>query len=376
MTRLRGQLNKTSSDTWVARARLAPLMPRVVVVLLGLGAILTLLGPPAFADPPGPTNYRTLVTEVRPEASGVEVRVLGGDSYLQIDARGVDVLLRGYDLQELYLRWLDDGTVEVNVNSVTYQQNQSRYGLDGPGAIRKLGPGVPPDWEVVSTTGSYAWHDHRIHWMSPASVPPNVDPSLGVPQLAYEWPEPITLEVDGQVVEVSGELRWFPDRSPAGPLVMSAAVLAVLVAIGRRHRATTMRAGIAIGIIAAGAVGVAENVGLAPGVQPQILSVILPATALVVALTSLALLDRPETGNVLLGLAGVPVIVWFLTHLSALTRPVLPVGPEPLVRVAVALSLGVGVGMVVLAGQHVFTQPVLDVKATSVASSEGHADKA
>ena len=194
------------TNTLRLRLSMRALLSGVVVIITML-----LLAGPAHADPPGPTNYRTVVTGVSPAIEDIEVRVLGGDSYLELTSFDVDVLLRGYDEQELYLRWLNNGTVEVNLNSVTHYQNQSRYGLGEEGLPNNVGADVPPNWEVVSTSGTYAWHDHRIHWMSPSTLPPNVDGSVDEPQLAYEWPEPIRLQVDGRQVEIAGE-RWFRTR--------------------------------------------------------------------------------------------------------------------------------------------------------------------
>ena len=37
-------------------------------------------------------------------------------------------------------------------------------------------PTLPPDWQTVGTGGTYAWHDHRAHWMSP-NPPPAASPA-------------------------------------------------------------------------------------------------------------------------------------------------------------------------------------------------------
>lgn len=337
-----------------------PVASTTTRILTSLFLLLILLlgsARPAFADPPGPTNFRTEVTGVEPGVEGIEVEVLGGDSYLQLTAIDVDVLLRGYVGLELYLRWLDTGEVQVNTNAVAYAQNQSRYGLQGETIPSTSGADAPPNWETVATNGTYAWHDHRIHWMSPSTLPPNVDPSRQEPQLAYEWPEPIVLEVDGRTVEVEGRLTWLPDTTPAVPVVAAVLLLAAVVIAGRRRPMATIGLALSLGAASAVVIGLAENVGLAPGVQSQPLSLVLPVVALAVTAAALVTRDRGDTALAMAGLAGVPLLVWVVSHLGALVKPIVPYGPGGLVRTFVAVALGLGLGAVVVAGRTVLSSP-------------------
>ena len=67
---------------------------------------------------------------------------------------------------EPYLRFNADGMVDENLRSPTRADNESRYG--GSSSAGSARPGdVAPQWAQVATDGSYAWHDHRAHWMSP-----------------------------------------------------------------------------------------------------------------------------------------------------------------------------------------------------------------
>ena len=121
--------------------------------------------------------------------------MLGGDSFPQLTVEE--------GREALYLRFEASGEVCENRRSQTYYQNQSR---NNPGAADRpdeLGADVPPDWVLVSTTGSYAWHDHRIHWMSPITLPflavaedsgeeRTVGPDADEPQLTGSiWMDPV-----------------------------------------------------------------------------------------------------------------------------------------------------------------------------------------
>ena len=53
----------------------------------------------------------------------------------------------------------------ATANAVATAANESRFGT----ADRAPDPDAEPEWETVATDGTYAWHDHRIHWMSPTA---------------------------------------------------------------------------------------------------------------------------------------------------------------------------------------------------------------
>src|SRR5262245_27592241 len=95
----------TASGTRARRWCVRPI--RAVAVVALVMAALVAMAPPAGAHDLGgrqPTDVRSRVTAVRPEAAGVTVRVveLGGRLELRNDSR-VDVVIMGYD-GEPYLR--------------------------------------------------------------------------------------------------------------------------------------------------------------------------------------------------------------------------------------------------------------------------------
>ncbi|HQZ37339.1 MAG TPA: hypothetical protein PK020_23135, partial [Ilumatobacteraceae bacterium] len=97
-------------------------------VATAAAVFVALLSPAvAYADSPGPTDYRTVVTSIEPAVSGVQVAIVGGDSFVELRVEaGVAVEVPGYSGGP-YLRFAADGTVEENRASPTYYANASRY---------------------------------------------------------------------------------------------------------------------------------------------------------------------------------------------------------------------------------------------------------
>ena len=138
--------------------------------LLVTFAALLVLSPPAVAaaDAPGPTDYQSAVISIDPPTPTIHPSVVGGDSFLllRVDA-GTTVEVSGYQSEE-FLRFEADGDVFENRASATYAASRSRYDGSLPEGFDTE---APADWQRVSTDGSYAWHDHRIHWMADVRPP-------------------------------------------------------------------------------------------------------------------------------------------------------------------------------------------------------------
>ncbi len=346
---------------------------RYVVGVTCLLSVLT--AGPAAADPPGPTNYRAEVLEIEPPTDAVEAEVLGGDSFLRLTvAEGHEALLRGYDGEEAYLRFSANGEVHVNRRSESHYQNQSRYSPGEADRPDQVGPDVPPDWELVSTTGSYAWHDHRIHWMSPTTLPfrattddggegQQVDPSLGEPQVTTVWSDPIPLTVDGEQVGIVGEVTYLPDASPVPALATAVLVLVAVVWLGRRAPATGIVVGTVTGAVVALAISVPLVVGLPIGVEAQPVQVLVPLIALLVVAAGLSVRSRSAFALVVAGAAGIPLLGWAVTNLGALSAPIVPpaVVPSTLVRVALGVVVGGGLGGLVLGIRDLLTGGALSL---------------
>lgn len=234
-----------------------------LALLLVLAAVLVVGGAgPALAHGAGgddATNYRSQVGAVTAagggparQVDGVTWRVLAGDALLEVEHTGTsEVHVEGYE-GEPYLRIGPDGVFE-NVMSPAGYLNADRY------AAVEVPDGVvadaAPRWVRVSDGSRWYWHDHRVHWMA-ATLPPavKVDPSQEVEVLAWTVP----FSVDGEELQVSGDLRWVPPppRTPwlAGAAVAMAAP-AALLARGHsgwsRRRGVLRGAGLALGLATA-----------------------------------------------------------------------------------------------------------------------------
>lgn len=316
--------------------------------VLGLVAAWLLAGAaPAIADPAGPTHYDSVVTSVETvegEAVDVEAEVLGGDAFLVLRVPpATRAEVPGYD-GEPYLRIAEDGTVEVNHRSPTHWFNEDRYGADVPEVADVE---ATPVWREVADSGAYAWHEHRIHWMSP-DPPRQVDTAVREVQVVFDWQIP--LRVDDREVVVRGELAWYP-----GPPVWMPALLVVL-ALGLAGALVFLlripvAALAAVGGVAAAVAGLAQVTGQPPGGEGEPFVVALPVLAAGAAGLAL-LLGRREPGSGrarLLGAAsGLPLLVWGVLQAGALTRPI---APEPMtgasLRPLAAAALGIGAVSVV-----------------------------
>lgn len=327
---------------------------RGLALALGVGLLVVGAGP-ALADPPGPTGYEATVVALEPPVDGVEVAVLAGDSFLRVVNAGRRIDVPGYDGEEEYLRFEPDGTVWVNLRSVTRWQNEDRYADVAVPA--DTGPNVPAQWEQVSDDGAWAWHDHRIHWMSPTTVPGPVDPDLDQPQEALTWSVPI--EVDGSAVAVTGALTWLPPASPM-PTILAGLALAVAgVLVARRTRAVAVGVVVGIAVAVTGVVGIAMVVGLPAGVTSDVFPLVLSGIAALLLAVGLATRDR-AWGLLVAGAAGIPMVVWAVTQWAAVTAAVVPPDgvPDMVVRIAVGLALGGGATALGIGVRDVFTRPL------------------
>lgn len=318
------------------------------LVLLGLGSA------PASADPPQPTDYRSTVTEVNPALpAGAEVRVVGGDSLLELTLpSGHRAVVFDYPTSAddpstvPYLRFDADGTVRRNRLAVATTANDSRYGT----STEVPDPGADPDWETVATDGSYAWHDHRVHWMSP--VAPRAvgdDGQVDLGGADGTWSVPVT--IDGTPTVVTGTLVLEDPPSLLAWGLLAAMAGGATFAIGTRWGP---RAGAGVGAAAASAallVSWATWTAVPADAGASILPVAIAAIALLGAIVGL--LPR-TTGPVSLRLVGAAasaaaLLGWGIVRWTVLARAVLPTTLAPsLDRGVTAVAIGVGLGLAAL----------------------------
>ncbi len=180
------------------------------------------------------TRYRSVLTHVSPLVAGVKWQVIDlNDEVELINHSGMTVTVYGYS-QALanvaydggpYARILGNGTVQVNENSPAYYLNKSFY-ADYANVPKSASGAAPPRWVTEAKTGTYTWHDHRIHYTSPA-VPLQVK-DVHRTTFIFDWYIPIV--VGSTRGYLAGKLYWIGEKSFSVPI--GAIIALVVVAVG------------------------------------------------------------------------------------------------------------------------------------------------
>lgn len=318
-------------------------MKKPLVVAMLATAFLGFDVGPVRADPARPSNYVSEVTAVTPEVPA-EFEVVGGDSFLQVTGiPGHIVEIPGYQA-EPYIRIEADGTVLINERSPSHWINDDRYARVSPPPDADFA--ASPGWVSVGSGGRYAWHDHRIHWMTPESPPPVVG-DVEVEVLAWSVP----VMVDGTSAEVAGSLRWLPPTNPVPPLAVGLLAAAPLAALARRRPAIAAAGLLTVGGAAALVVGLTQLAASPPGAGGEVLMWAPPALALAGGIVSLARRGRGQLADMAAAVGITLLAVWVLLRLATLWMPSLVSDlPAPVERALVAtaaVTVLVGIGAVI-----------------------------
>ncbi|MBP8210656.1 MAG: hypothetical protein KAY11_13910 [Ilumatobacteraceae bacterium] len=322
-------------STWSATARAG----RVLSVMLAL--FVALPAGAAAADSAGPTDYRSRIVAIDPATPQVHASIIGGDSFLELRVdRGTAVEVLGYR-SEPFIRFLADGTVQENRTSASYFVSKARQGAALPADFVD---DAPPAWHTVATDGRYAWHDHRVHWMTD-SRPPGRHPGDVVLR------EQVPLLVDDVAVSIIVESVWMPaaSRTPVwlGAIVgLAAGLLAGLG--GRVGSLSRWRALPTLDVaLLATFVGAWQYRTLPTETGPQVGWFALPAIAAAAAAGAVALHWRGNrsslTSNALLLLAGVNLAAWAWMRREGFSKAILATNaPGWLDRFAAAAAISCG----------------------------------
>ena len=348
-------------------------MRRIVLSVMAAAAGLCLAASPASAHSVSgvsATNFHTSLKSVTPDRPGLEVKVVEAGSRLQVENRtGTEVVVFGYK-DEPYLRIGPDGVFQNKLSTATYI-NATREGQDPPDSAKNAKVG-DADWEKLSSEPVARWHDHRIHWMLPTDPSP-VQAKPGQRHVIIpEWV--VTMKQGTETITVKGDLVWVPGPSALPWFAFVAALVALVVVIGRRPNWGT-------GLAAVTAVLVAVDMFHALGLGLANAGDLGERLAKSVTQAPLALLDwaagalaivwllrrRPGSrgvsprqgrrepsqadGLTVAVLAGLLVaLLGGVSDVSALSRSEVPFGfGAGLARLTVAASLGLGFGLAVAA---------------------------
>ena len=313
--------------------------------ILALGISLVVLGAgPASADPATPTNYRSEVVAV--EGLGVDkVAIVGGDAFVRLTAvAGMTVVVLGYEGEE-YIRYGQDGRVEVNQRSPAKYLNDDRYAnVELPA---EADASREPRWETVATDGTYSWHDHRTHWMSPTPPGSVLSGGEGSTVPIFDWVLP--LAGDGGQGRIIGTLTWVPSASGAPWAIV--AFLALLVAAVAAFRLRPALQAVVLLILAMLALvaAIAAIASQPPEGRVYGIDVVGPPVAVALAAyAAFASRSSEQAGSRFVLIGSVALAVWGALRIDVLTRPILPtLLPYGLDRMITAIVLGGATGLAV-----------------------------
>jgi hypothetical protein len=173
----------------------------------------------------GNPNFRSTVRAVRPAVEGVDAQVVNFDDSIELRNRtGQTLIVKGYR-GEPYVRITADGAVSVNRRSPSRYLNDDRF-TEGVEIPAEADSKAAPVWEPVDRTGTYRWHDHRIHWMA-RSLPPQVKDE-GKRTKVFDWRVPIA--VGGRPAAIAGTLTWVGKQGGGFPLAAAIAFVVIVLA--------------------------------------------------------------------------------------------------------------------------------------------------
>lgn len=322
-------------------ALLAQLLAAVLLGTVLASAVLIPVAPPAAADAPGPTDYVTTIVGLEPPIAGIELEVIGGDSFILMRVpAGLDVVVTGY-ASEPYLWFRPDGQVLENRASPATWANQNRFGeTDLPDGVSA---DAPPRWSAIGENGTAAWHDHRSHWMNPGK-PLGSEPG----DLVIDNAIPMIVSGRDVVIRVESHLLAPPPVWPAfvGLAVGAAAVVAAI-------RSSRFGAAIALAAVAIAslALGLAAFGSVPSVTEPSQLLWLLPVIGIAAAVMLMGLRNRLSTTVYLDGLVtagGAAVAAWGISRFDAIQRSFIPSdAPANLDRIVIVVAILIGCAAVI-----------------------------
>ncbi|MGH3815347.1 MAG: hypothetical protein ACRDUV_23340 [Pseudonocardiaceae bacterium] len=316
--------------------------PRRVLRLAVLTVLFALINPaPAAAHIAGsggsPSNYRTVVTAIRPAVPSVAVTVGPGGQWVRVTNQGAaEILILGYRGEPFLL--LSQNQVRVNELSSTAADTGQARGSPAFQDPAAQDPATGPRWVQLRDGGSATWTDARI------------EPPVESQRASGFWALPLV--VDGQQATVLGSRELIPPPSP-WPWVAALGLLAAAVAaIGwMRNWHRPMAAVIVAGIIAF--VLHLIGTGFAPQQGGPVfgwvgVGAVSAFSLLIGAVAVVSTLRRSESAPDRLVTVGIMVLLLAATDISVLWYSQLPfAGPAVLDRGLTVLTYAAALGLLV-----------------------------
>jgi len=323
---------------------------RVFAVAVGLAVLLA--PGVAHADAAAPTDYRTTVVSVAPEIDGLVVTIEGGDAFVRLTAPDdTEVIVYGY-AGEPYLRFSRTGEIATNRFSSATYENEQRYGaVEVPGFVDYS---AAPEWDNVASGRTWAWHDHRSHWMDDEPLI-GLEPGESLPL------QTIPITVDGRPVGITVETTLV--ASPSWwPAAIGILIGLQLVLLGWWVGPATATLTTIVVSLAAAVAGVGQFLSLPSETGPLHLWWIMPTIALLAGVAAIATYGRSELLiRGLLALSGLQLAVWAYSRRAVFTKPVLPTDVAFWFdRAATGAALAGGVAIALLAIRSMLTGPTPD----------------
>ena len=225
-----------------------------------------------------PRDTVSVIESISPALpAGVQVSIVGADTYLRVESRGVAIEVPGYE-GEPYVQIDVDGRVQINDGSMTTLLNSERYGNV---ELSSFVASDVPKWRTIATNGIAMWHDHRSHWMSPLR-PATID-DKGTVQ-SFDIP----MVIGGINTTISGTL-YLREKASIGWWLFGVAALVGAFVLSLARRRAFFRAIAVVSLVGTG-VGAAEYMGLPDGarITPVLLLFSLAASAI----AALSLVNR------------------------------------------------------------------------------------
>ena len=221
------------------------------------------------------------------------------------------------------------------------RQNEDRYGaVELPDTVDA---DAEPEWVTVAGDGTFAWHDHRTHWMNRAR-PPGASPGEQILEAV------VPLVVDGSEVDVAVASYW--EEGPGTGSWVAVIGIGALAAIAAVALPGLWR-WLPLWVTAALAtvMGFAAHRSVPSETGPPLTLWVLPVAALVALALGTPVHRWAErqpglalARDAFAGLAGAELLLWGLTRSDALSKAIIPSdAPAGLDRVVIGAAIGVGV---------------------------------